>query len=253
MLPDEETGHDGVGGRDRSGKFPTTQWTEVLAAGRTDSPQGARALERLCQTYWYPLYAFIRRRGYDPHTAEDLTQEFFAGLFERDALSGVSQERGRFRSFLLASVTNVLRNDWDKRNAQKRGGGRRIISFDETSPEERYRSEPVDGITPERLFERRWALLLVERVLKRLEAEHASKEEHEFFEAVRPFLIEEADAAARARVAAQLKMSEGALKVALHRFRRRFGELLRREVAHTVGSQEEVEAEIRHLLDVLSE
>lgn len=251
MLPDEEPGRGG--GQDGSGGFPTTQWTDVLAAGRTDSPQGARALERLCQTYWYPLYAFIRRRGYDPHTAQDLTQDFFAGLFERDALNGLSRERGRFRSFLLASVTNQLRNDWDKRNAQKRGGGRRIISFDETSPEERYLAEPVDSLAPERLFDRRWALVIVERVLKRIEAEHTFGDKRALFQEVRPFLVAEADGTARAGAAAKLEMSEGAFKVALHRFRRRFGELLRSEVAHTVGSEEEVEAEIRHLLDILSE
>jgi RNA polymerase sigma-70 factor (ECF subfamily) len=252
-MPNEEAGAELGSVGDQSAKFPTTQWTEVLAAGRTDSPQGARALERLCQTYWYPVYAFIRRHGQDPHTAQDLTQDFFAGLFERDGLSGLSRERGRFRSFLLASVTNVLRNDWDKRNAQKRGGGRRIVSFDETRPEERYRSEPVDGVTAERLFDRRWALMIVERVLNRIETEHASEDKRALFQEVRPFLVAEADGAARAGAAAKLLMSEGAFKVALHRFRRRFGELLRSEVAHTVGAEEEVEAEIRHLLDILSE
>jgi DNA-directed RNA polymerase specialized sigma24 family protein len=252
MLPDDEI-PPYAGGPDLPAKFPTTQWTVVLAAGRTDSPQGARALERLCQTYWYPLYVFIRRRGHDAHTAQDLTQDFFAGLFERDALSGLSKERGRFRSFLLASLMNLLRNDWDKRSALKRGGGRKIISFDEIVPEERYRSEPVEGMTPGRLFERRWALLVIERVLKRLEVEHESEGKRDFFQIVRPFLTVEADAAARAQSAVQLNLSEGAFKVALHRFRRRFGELMRREVAHTVDSPEEVEAEIRHLLDVLCE
>jgi RNA polymerase sigma-70 factor (ECF subfamily) len=199
------------------------------------------------------VYAFIRRRGHDPHTAQDLAQDFFAGLFERDALAGVSQERGRFRSFLLASVTNLLRNDWDRRRALKRGGKHRIISFDEALPEERYRLEPADGLTPERLFDRRWALLLVERVLKRLEAEHASEAQRAFFQAARPFLVAEAEGAARTEIAAKLNLTDGAFKTALHRFRRRFGELLRREVAHTVGSREEVEAELRYLLDILSE
>jgi RNA polymerase sigma-70 factor (ECF subfamily) len=232
--------------------FPTTQWTDVLAAGRTDSPQAAHALERLCQAYWYPLYAFIRRWGHDPHTAQDLTQDFFAHLFEQDALEGLRQERGRFRSFLLAGLTNLLRNDWDKRRTQKRGGGRMIISFDQAAPEDLYRAEPVDQLSPERLFERRWALQLIERVLHRLAGEHSGPAERQFFQVARPYLTQEVDAAIRARLAQELDMTEGAFKVALHRFRRQFGELLRREVAHTVASPDDVEAEIRHLLEVLT-
>ena len=154
--------------------FATTHWTVVLTAGQGKSSQAAQALAELCQTYWYPLYAFVRRRGYDSHAAEDLTQDFFAHLFEQDALKKLDRESGRFRSFLLAAVNHFIINDWKKRQTQKRGGARQIISWDEMDAEERYQKEPADLSSPERLFEQRWAFILIELVLERLRREYDS-------------------------------------------------------------------------------
>src|SRR5262249_6525200 len=161
-------------------------------------------------------------RGYDAHEAQDLTQDFFAHLFEKDALRGVSSKKGRFRSFLLASLNNQLSNYSDKQHSLKRGGGRQLISFEACQPEEFYRSEPVENQTPERLFERRWALRVIERALARLKSVHAAPRDGAFFEIARPYLTAEADAETRSKLAAELGMTEGAFKVALHRFRRQF-------------------------------
>ena len=229
------------------GNFSTTLWSVVLAAGRDDHPRAAAALERLCRIYWYPIYAFIRRRGADRHNAEDLTQSFFAFLLEKEMLKKVDREKGKFRSFLLASLTNFLANEWDKRQAGKRGGQHQIISWDEMEAEELYRNEPVERLTPERLFERSWAFALLEKVLARLKQEYAAAEKAELFATLEPELTCEIQPGWLTARAAELNMSEGAVKVALHRLRRRFGELLRSEIVHTVSNPEEVDGEIRSL------
>lgn len=232
--------------------FTTTHWSVVLEAGRTDSGRALVALERLCQDYWYPLYAFIRRRGHSREDAEDLTQSFFAFLMERKAIKSVDREKGRFRTFLLAALTNFLNNELDRRHAAKRGGRHEVVSWDEAEAEDRYRLEPVDRLTPEKLFERRWAFTVVEQVLARLQQEYEESGRLGVFEALQPFLTGEVGPTTHAELAAALKSNEGAVKVALHRLRRRFGECLRRQIAETVAQPEEVEEEIRHLLAALT-
>jgi len=232
--------------------FKTTQWTEVLEAGGSNSLLAAAALEILCQKYWYPLYAFVRRRGYAPHDAEDLTQAFFAHLLEKEMLKNVNREKGRFRSFLLASFTNFLTNDWDRQRRLKRGGGKTVVSFDEMQAEERYQHEPADGASPEKLFERRWAWAVVEQVLARLRQEYAAQSKTDVFAKLEPSLTTEFNAISLSVCAAELHMTENALKVAQHRLRRRFGETLRSEIARTVASPEEVHEEIRHLFAAIS-
>jgi RNA polymerase sigma-70 factor (ECF subfamily) len=222
-----------------------------LEAGKTDYGRAVVALERLCTRYWYPVYVFIRRRGSDQHEAEDLTQAFFAHLLERETLKKVDRQKGKFRSFLLAAVANFLTNEWDKRQTLKRGGQNQIISLDDTA-EELYRREPVESLTPEKLFERRWAFTLMNQVLARLKEEYIATDKAELFAQLEPGLTNEGNPGLYADWAAALNMSEGAVRVALHRLRRRFGELLRSEIAHTVATPAEVDEEIRHLFAAIA-
>ena len=231
--------------------FATTHWTAVLAAADEASPHAAEALEALCRTYWYPLYAFVRRKGHDAPEAEDLTQEFFARLLEKKYLEAAAPEKGKFRSFLLTAFKRFLANEWDRANRQKRGGGRELISLDETKAENCYRAEPADTMTPEKIFERSWALKLLEQVLNRLEREHVQAGKRELFEELQIFLTGEKSRSPYAEIAARLRMSEGTLKVTVHRLRRRYRELLRLEVAQTVASPAEIDGEIRHLFAAL--
>jgi RNA polymerase sigma-70 factor (ECF subfamily) len=195
---------------------------------------------------------FFRRRGFSPPDAEDLTQSFFAFLLEKEALKKVDPAKGKFRSFLLASLTNYLANEWDKRHTLKRGGQREVVSLDEAAAEGIYLSEPVESLTPEKLFERRWARALVDQVLARLKQEYALGGKATLFAWLEPSLTGELSAEALASCAVHLTMSEGAVKVALHRLRRRFGELLRSEIAHTVSSPEEIDDEIRQLFAAIA-
>lgn len=234
------------------GFFSTTNWSVVLGAGQDDHPQAAAAMEKLCRTYWYPIYAFIRFRGSDPHQAEDLTQSFFAFLLEREVLKKVNQQKGKFRSFLLATLTNFLANERDRHRAIKRGGQRDIISLDELAAEEFYQYELLDLLTPEKLFERSWTYALLERVLGRLKQEYLAAGKAAFFAKLEPELTREVTPGLHGTLASELNMSEGAVKVALHRMRRRFGELLRQEIAQTVSSPQEVDQEIEHLFAALS-
>jgi RNA polymerase sigma factor (sigma-70 family) len=231
--------------------FSTTSWTVVTLAADRGDLAAAAALEQLLSEYWYPIYAFVRRRGAETHAAQDLTQAFFADLLEREALKRVDRQRGRFRTFLLAALTNFLNNEWDKQQALKRGGNRRIISLDETVAETRYRNEPADLVTPEKLFERRWALDLLGKVLNRLKAEYAAKGKSRLFSKLEPCLVDKPAEGLYAQLAAALDMNEGSVRTAIHRLRQRYGELLRSEIADTVAP-EEVEDEIRHLLAVVS-
>lgn len=234
-------------------QFTPTHWSVVLAAaGRADSTHARDALERLCRNYWLPIYAFIRRQGHHPHDAQDLTQEFFARLLERNYLAGVDREKGRFRSFLLASVKHFLANEWDKSKAQKRGGGRLPISIDAAMAESSCRLEPVDMVTAEKIFERRWALALLEQVLRRLREEYTRDGKEKQFEQLKGTLTEASRSLPYAEIAVRLATSEGAVKVAVHRLRQRYRELLRAEIADTVADAREIDDEIRNLFAALA-
>ncbi|HUA65309.1 MAG TPA: sigma-70 family RNA polymerase sigma factor [Alphaproteobacteria bacterium] len=237
--------------------FATTQWSVVLTAGRAEFEQAQDALETLCRTYWYPLYAYVRRRGYSPADAEDLTQEFFAWLLERKWLGKADPQRGRFRSFLLTSVSNFLSNEWDKARTQKRGGGK-IIALERDEAENRYTWHPLSyripesSFTPEQSFEWRWALTLLDQVMSRLSAEFEQEHKKEMFEALKPCLLGESSAQPYATLASILGMSEGSVKVTVHRLRQRYRQMLREEIASTVSSPEEIEEELRYLFAVLT-
>ena len=233
--------------------FHTTHWTVVLTAARADAGTAARdALARLCSTYWYPLYAFIRRQGSSPHDAEDLTQEFFFRFLERHALESVQPEAGKFRSFLLVCLKNFLANERERSQAQRRGGGHSVISLDGAEAETRYSVEPVDRLTPEAVFERRWAFAVLERTMADLRREHSTADKRQQFEDLQGFLPGGQGNVSRAALAAKRGVSVGAIDVAVQRLRQRFGALLREQVAHTVSSESEVEEEIRHLISALS-
>jgi len=231
-------------------RFPTTSWTMVSAAGRQSSGS-ADALNKLCGAYWLPVYAFIRRRGYSREESEDLSQAFFTRVLEHGALGEARRERGRFRSFLLVSVTHFLANEWDRARAQKRGGGCATLSFDFEAGEESYHREPYHELTPEALFERQWAMALLDRVLERLREEHARRGQAVQFDLLKVFLTGDQDRGSYHEVAAKLDMSDAAVRTAVHRLRRRYTELLREEIAATVADPEEVDAEIRFLLAAL--
>jgi RNA polymerase sigma-70 factor (ECF subfamily) len=229
--------------------FATTHWSVIVRARDSQSPQAASAMERLCHTYWYPLYVFVRRKGYGHEDASDMTQAFFAKFLEKHYLKSVDANLGKFRTFLLTSMTHFLANEWDKSQAQKRGGGQRVISFDDASAEDRYRLEPVEHATPETLFERRWAQTVVGVVLDRLAAETEEKR----FELLKSFLLEDKGAVSYDEAAAQSGMSVAAITSAIHRLRARFSALLVEEVSNTVNTPDAVEPELRHLLAALSD
>ncbi len=233
-------------------RFLTTHWSVVLAAADRSSAGCEDALATLCGVYWYPAYAFIRRQGALPDEAEDLTQEFFARLLEKDYLEGVGPEKGRFRSFLLVCLTRFLSNERDRARAAKRGGGRRPLSIDFDGAEGRYRLEPAHQLTPQRIFDQRWALTLLEQVLDRLERDLAASGKAGLFDHLKVYLVAEQNAPPYAEVARKLGMSEGAVKVAVHRLRQRYGRLLRAEVARTVASPEDVDEEIQQLFEAVS-
>src|SRR5262249_20695739 len=230
-----EPGHGGV--------FATTHWSVVLAATRSDTTEAGTALSHLCSVYWYPVYAFIRRRGRNPQDAQDLTQEFFARLLERNWLARADRNRGRFRTFLLASLGHFLANEWDRSHAQKRGGAVQIVPLQLDSAETRYGQEPPDPTTPEQIYERRWALALLETVLQRLSHECRAQGKALLFEALKPCLIGDRENQPYAVLATQLQMTEGSLKTAVHRLRQRYRQILREEIAGTVATPEEIEAE----------
>jgi RNA polymerase sigma-70 factor (ECF subfamily) len=237
----------GLPGQDGGASFRTTHWSVVLAAGRADSAAAREALERLCRAYWYPLYAYVRRRGCSPEDAEDVTQGFFAQLLARQDLATVSPEKGRFRTFLLAALGHYLANEWRRAHRQKRGGGAAVVALDALSAEERYRCEPVTAETPERLYDRRWAAAVMEQALAALREDYARTGRAELFERLKPALTGAAGGLARAELAVQLGISVGAVDVALHRLRRRYGEFIRTIIADTVSRPEDVDAEIREL------
>jgi RNA polymerase sigma-70 factor (ECF subfamily) len=209
-------------------------------------------MSALCQAYWYPLYAFVRRQGHSAADAQDLTQEFFARLLRSHYVAAADPKRGRFRSFLLASLKHFLAHEWEKARALKRGGGYEFVPLEADLGESRYCLEPADPLTPDKLFERRWALTVLERVLQRLQQDYEAGGQETLFEALRPALTGESALPPYGELSCRLDMNEGAIRVAVHRLRRRYGELLREEIAQTVGSPDEVETELQHLLAALS-
>ncbi len=234
-------------------EFRTTHWSIVLAARNEGCPQAAHeALARLCRIYWYPIYAFIRRRGYDPHEAQDLTQDFFVHVLEDEILKSVDPVKGKFRSFLLVSVKNFLAKAWNRQQAAKRGGRFIFVSWDAESAENCYQLEPSHDLTPEKIFEQTWAAVLLNEVRKKLSLEYAAEGKGGLFEAVEGCLAGE-KAGPYAEMGSRLGMKEGAIKMAVLRMRKRYRELLRSEVAHSVGRPDEVEEELRDLLACLSQ
>jgi RNA polymerase sigma factor (sigma-70 family) len=231
--------------------FDTTHWSVVLVAGRSDSAQANAALAKLCQTYWHPLYCYIRQSGHSPENAKDLTQGFFARLIEKDYLEAIDPEKGKFRTFLLIAVKRFLANEWDRANRQKRGGGHELLSLDEQDAEARYLIEPVDDNTPEKLFELSWATALLEQVMRCLAAEMAAEGKEKLFLELKVFLSGDKAGTSYPEIAGRLEMSEGTLRVNIHRFRQRYREVLRREIAHTVDTPGAVDDEIRRLFAAL--
>jgi DNA-directed RNA polymerase specialized sigma24 family protein len=227
--------------------FVTTHWSLVVSAGQRSSPDAESALATLCQTYWYPLYAFSRRRGYSADNAADLTQEFIARLLEKEFLKSADRTRGRFRTFLLTLFTRFLSNEGERQNAQKRGGGKYRLSIDMQEGEDCYRFEPVDNWTPEALYERRWALTLLDQVMERLGLEYANKGKSRLFEHCKALLAGSDQSAFRAEMLRELQMSDVALRVAVHRMRERFRAMLRDEVAQTVEGSDDVHDELEYL------
>src|SRR5262249_50960087 len=232
--------------------FATTHWSIVAAAGRRASASATQALATLCETYWYPLYAYVRRRGHDADEARDLTQEFFTHLLEKDGFRIADRARGKFRSFLLAALNHFLAREWRKAAAQKRGGGKVLLSLDVTTGEQRYLREPFHELTPERVYERRWALILMETALGKLRDEYTGTR-RALFDALRIFLTGAHSGVAYAEAAKGLDMTEAAVKTAVHRLRRRCRELLRQEVAQTLTDPTQVDEELRDLFTAVEE
>ena len=234
-----------------SSQFPTTRWTLVVAAGDPHRKEARSALVSLCEGYWYPLYAYVRRRGYPPDQAQDLTQEFFTRVLEGRYLDRADPEKGRFRSFLLTSLKFFVADEQDRHRALKRGGGA-VLPLEFSSGEERYQREPAHDETPERIFERRWALSVLDRVVEKLRDEFVQHGRTDHFERLKVFLLGHYNAP-YAALAREMKTSEGALKVAVHRLRKRYRELFRQEIADTVADPADVESELRFLAAALAE
>ena len=236
----------------RGAVFITTQWSVVLAAAQSDTAKAQEALEKLCRNYWYPLYAYVRRRGQSEQDAQDLTQAFFARLLERHWLESADCGRGRFRTFLLTAMQRFLCDEWDRMRAQKRGGGTVHVPVQLDSAESRYGCDPADDCTPEQVYERQWAMTLLHTVLQRLRVEYECRGESKLFAELHACLIGDKESQPYAELAAGLEMTEGAVKVAVHRLRKQYRKLLRAEIAQTLAADENVDEELRHLFAVLS-
>jgi RNA polymerase sigma factor (sigma-70 family) len=235
-----------------SPRFPTTSWSLIVAsAGHLDA-QSKQALATLCERYWYPLYAFIRRRGYEAEKARDLTQDFFVRLLEKNYVRQVDPRRGRFRAFLLTAVKHFLLNEADRESASKRGGGYIMLPLELGTAEQWYKLEPAHDLTPEKIFERNWAVTLLQTVTDQLQQEFAKAGKANQFQALKPMLIGEGEGVRYSQIALELGLSEGAVKVAIHRLRRRFRELLRLEIAETVADPEQIDVELRYLSEILT-
>jgi RNA polymerase sigma-70 factor (ECF subfamily) len=233
-------------------RFATTHWSVVLAAGKNSSPEQKQALETLCQSYWFPLYAYLRRRGCDRHQAEDVAQAFFAHILEKQGLRTADPQYGRFRSFLLVRLKGFLSDERDRAQAKKRGGGQKIISLGIQNAESQYALEPSIQLSPEMLFEKSWALKVLDRTMDRLEADMAESGKQEQFEHLKVYLTTDKDAIPYEAMATELSMTEGSVRVAVHRLRKRYRNFLRDEVAQTVSDGDQIDEEIGHLFSALA-
>ena len=237
--------------RSDNARFDSTCWSVVLAAGVRSSPEGAVALESLCGSYWFPIYAFVRREGYQRAEAQDLTQGFFAMLLQRDDLRNVHPDKGRFRSFLLTALKHFLINEWTKARTQKRGGEEPVLSLDFDSAETKFEMQPAEPTTPESVFNRQWALTLLANVQAALQREMEDKGNGELNAALKPHLVGDADAGTYSEIAERLGMTEAGVKMAMSRLRKRYRGLLREEIAQTVSTEDEIDDEIRELFHAL--
>jgi RNA polymerase sigma factor (sigma-70 family) len=236
-----------------AGTFNTTHWSVVLEAGQNESPRSASALEKLCQTYWYPLYTYVRRYGHNRQDAEDLTQDFFTRLLGKNYVAKADRDRGKFRTFLLGSLKNFMLNEWKRAGRLKRGGGpNEFVPFDGDAADGRYSGEGITEDVPENAYEKQWAVALIEQVFAALRTEYAAAEKAELLQELKQFVWGEESTVSYAEIGEKLKMSEGTVKVSVHRLRKRFRELLREEVAQTVARPDEIDDELRHLIAVLS-
>ena len=247
-----------AGGEDRPAfarpqLFATTHWSIIITAGDESSPEAQEALEKLCRTYWYPIYAYVRRQGHNPEDAQDLTQAFFARFLEKRYFRLANRDRGRFRTFLLTSLKNFLVNEWEHAHAAKRGGGATHLPLDSLVAENLYSFEASLDFNAEKIYERAWAMAALERVRARLQQEYAAKGKKEYFAQLESFLPGEKSELSYAEAARRLGRSEGSLKSDVHRLKNRYGEVLRSEIAQTVSTPAEIDDEVRHLIRVLSE
>lgn len=250
MTPPEENPNPVTG---YGAQFAPTSWTDVLAAQRGGSAEASAALEKLCCTYWYPLYAYLRRKGFDPHKAQDLNQEFFYRLLKENYLGAVDRKRGKFRSFLLAALNHFVSNQRDYERAAKRGGGQALISLDDTDAENRFKLEPASDLSPEKIFERNWFLTLFEQALARLREEQLAAGRGEVFEQLKMFVIEDAETGDYNSAASRVKMTPNAVAVTVHRLRERYKKLVHEEVVRTVADPTEIEDELHRFFAVLDE
>ena len=234
-------------------RFATTHWSVVLAAGKSSSPNQKQALEILCERYWFPLYAYLRQRGYNTHQAEDYTQAFFTNILDKHDLQAADPKYGKFRSFLLIRLKSFLSDERDRARAKKRGGGRKILSLGFQNAEEQYALEPSEQLSPEKLFEKSWALTVLERTMNQLEHEMAEKNKKQLFEHLKVYLTTEKDVIPYSKTAKELKMPEGSVRVAVHRLRRRYRKLLRDEIAQTVTAEDQIDEEMGHLFAALAQ
>lgn len=233
--------------------FDTTRWSIILRAQAEPSQEARAALAKLCEIYWQPLYVFIRRRGQSPEDAEDLVQSFFARMLERDFLKNVDPARGKFRTFLLTSLTRFVINEHKRKHRLKRNKGKQPLSIDTAEAEHWYALQPRDHLTPEKLFERRWALTVMEKALETLRGEYAEEEKLERFEALEPYITNRSMRLPYSELAKQVDLSEGAIKVAVHRLRVRYRDALRREIGDTLANEGDVDAEVRDLMEAFAE
>jgi RNA polymerase sigma factor (sigma-70 family) len=252
MTPEPEDNAPPVAGSltGYGAQFAPTSWTDVMAAQRGGSREAEAALEKLCQTYWYPLYSYLRRKGSDPHKAQDLTQEFFFRLLKENYLGAVDRRKGKFRSFLLAALNHFVSNQRDYERAAKRGGGQALISLDDTDAENRFKLEPVSDLSPEKIFEKNWFLTLFDQALARLRDEQKAAGKGELFEHLRPFIIEDAESGDYNTVATRVNMTANAVAVTVHRLRERYKKLVQDEVMRTVADPSELDDELRRFFSI---
>jgi RNA polymerase sigma factor (sigma-70 family) len=232
--------------------FATTHWSVVLAAGQGQSAPAQQALEKLCRAYWYPIYAYVRRKGHKAEEAQDLTQEFFAQLIAKEHFRQADRNKGKFRGFLLSRLDFFLAREWTRAHRQKRGGEFTFVSMDSQSPEQRYLLEPADLETPEKKFLRQWALTVLKQAMNALERECEVHDKGSLFREAKSLISGDREGTPYPQISKNLNMSEGAVRVAVHRLRQRYGELVREEVGHTVTTEEEVDEELRYLFQILS-